>query len=306
MAKLSAKTAATVLAGTDELPINQDTTTTPVSKKSALTLIRNWILGNAADGSDAAPSFAFASDPDTGFYSHSANFIGITTGGACRAIVNSSGLRMTSTVGLGFSSSPTNAASADAYIYRDAAGQLAIRNSTNAQSLAVYTTESSSLTNYERLRIYGTAASAFTIASEAAGTGTVRSIEFKIGAASMAGIDTFGVTSAGNFTAATSGAFRWPVKAGIYSPADSVIRLANNAGTDFGRLQFGGTTSSFPAIKRSGTSLQARLADDSDYGTYQGKIQTHANAVSESITPTHTLTIYDAAGTAYKVAVQAA
>jgi hypothetical protein len=45
--------------------------------------------------------------------------------------------------------------------------------------------------------------------------------------------------------------------------ADGVAQLVNSALTDFSRLQFGGTTSSFPALKRSGNSLVVRLADDS-------------------------------------------
>lgn len=45
--------------------------------------------------------------------------------------------------------------------------------------------------------------------------------------------------------------------------ADGVLELTNAAVTDFGRIQFGGTTSSFPALKRSGTTLAVRLADDS-------------------------------------------
>lgn len=45
--------------------------------------------------------------------------------------------------------------------------------------------------------------------------------------------------------------------------ADGVWSVTDNAGTSFGRLQFGGTTSAFPALKRSAALLQARLADDS-------------------------------------------
>lgn len=59
-------------------------------------------------------------------------------------------------------------------------------------------------------------------------------------------------------------------RAGVRSPADSILTLTNNAATDFGRLQFGGTTSSFPAIKRSGTGVHIRLADDSDYSNLTG------------------------------------
>ena len=51
----------------------------------------------------------------------------------------------------------------------------------------------------------------------------------------------------------------------LAATADGSYKFANNAGTDFGRLQFGGTTSSFPAISRTGARIQFRLADDSDY-----------------------------------------
>ncbi len=55
----------------------------------------------------------------------------------------------------------------------------------------------------------------------------------------------------------------WTGRSTLSSPADGNILLANNAITGFGLLQFGGTTSSFPAWKRSTTTLAARLADDS-------------------------------------------
>jgi hypothetical protein len=45
--------------------------------------------------------------------------------------------------------------------------------------------------------------------------------------------------------------------------SDGVLRITNNANTDFNRLQLGGTTSSFPAIKRNGAAIDFRLADDS-------------------------------------------
>jgi hypothetical protein len=47
--------------------------------------------------------------------------------------------------------------------------------------------------------------------------------------------------------------------------------MAINSGTGLitmtaGRIRLSGTTSSFPALKRSGTTVQIRLADDSAYG----------------------------------------
>lgn len=51
---------------------------------------------------------------------------------------------------------------------------------------------------------------------------------------------------------------------GNFSPqSDGVFTLLNDGSTDFGRLQLGGTSASFPALKRSTTNVAFRLADDS-------------------------------------------
>ncbi len=47
--------------------------------------------------------------------------------------------------------------------------------------------------------------------------------------------------------------------------ADGILSLKNNAQNDFDRLCFGGAGSSYPALKRSSTTLQVRLGDDSLY-----------------------------------------
>jgi hypothetical protein len=59
--------------------------------------------------------------------------------------------------------------------------------------------------------------------------------------------------------------FFWNTFSAIKSPADGIICLTNNAVTAFTRLQFGGTSASFPAIARSTTALEIKLADDSAY-----------------------------------------
>jgi len=48
---------------------------------------------------------------------------------------------------------------------------------------------------------------------------------------------------------------------------DGILCILNAAEADFNRLQLGGTTSSFPAIKRNGTQIDFRLADDSGYAS---------------------------------------
>jgi hypothetical protein len=58
----------------------------------------------------------------------------------------------------------------------------------------------------------------------------------------------------------------------IFNSSDGVIRLADNAGTSFNRLQFGGTTNAFPAIKRNGAELEAVFANDSGFCNFQAAV----------------------------------
>jgi len=75
---------------------------------------------------------------------------------------------------------------------------------------------------------------------------------------------TGGQIASGSFSVDSgAGYIQFAARSLFRSPSDGVLTIKNNAETDFNRLQFGGTTSSFPALKRSTTTLQARLADDS-------------------------------------------
>lgn len=60
-----------------------------------------------------------------------------------------------------------------------------------------------------------------------------------------------------------SNSFRFSGRSRIYSTSDGTVVLSNNGLSDFSRLQFGGTTALFPAIKRSSTDFQFVTADDS-------------------------------------------
>lgn len=78
----------------------------------------------AADGSPSAPSIAFASDLDTGFYRVGTGDIGVVSNGALIGKLNDSGFYVppgsSSTAGLGFSNDP------DTGLFRSAANQLGI------------------------------------------------------------------------------------------------------------------------------------------------------------------------------------
>jgi hypothetical protein len=59
----------------------------------------------------------------------------------------------------------------------------------------------------------------------------------------------------------------WATRLNLRTPSNGILTLYNTSDTDFNRLQLGGTTSSFPAIKRNGTAIDIRLADDSNYAS---------------------------------------
>lgn len=82
------------LAGTDGQTYTFPSTSATIARTDAansftgtqtVTLIEN------ADGTAAAPTYSFTSDPDTGIFSSSANALGFATGGTERWIMNSSG-----------------------------------------------------------------------------------------------------------------------------------------------------------------------------------------------------------------------
>jgi hypothetical protein len=68
------------------------------------------------------------------------------------------------------------------------------------------------------------------------------------------------VTSQSSMTAPY---FNFTSKGYIEPVSDGVWKIENQAANDFGRLQFGGTTSSYPSLKRFGNALAFRTANDS-------------------------------------------
>ncbi len=120
------------------------------------------------------------------------------------------------------------------------------------------------------------------------------------------------VSIGGGASIAAASAYYWLGRSTMLSGADGTIRLSNNAFTDFNILQFGGTTSSFPAIKRNAAALNFRLADDSaDAAITAASITTTgggafgittANVVSPT-SPNRTITI-TLAGTTYYLAAK--
>ena len=115
---------------------------------------------------------------------------------------------------------------------------------------------------------------------------------------------TFAALEAMNVTVDSSNFYGFTSRAKIYSPADGIVRLADAVGTDFNRLQFGGTSNLFPSLKRSGAALHARLANDSDYANFTCKVLSATEVSTALLTLTGGLNVdYTVVSAAYLVLV---
>lgn len=186
-------------------------------------------------------------------------------------------------------------AAANATLQGGAANRLDLRNSTSPQAFRVYNTYSDS-SNGEWGAVEWSA-NTLLIGTGKNGTGSTRGIYFISGNTAVWRIDptgnlyahvdnTYDIGQSGslrprNIYAASSviAASSLQVAAGAWigdtarsiwrSPSDGVYTVSNHAETDFDRIQYGGTSSSFPAHKRNGTTIETKLADNSGFAATQ-------------------------------------
>jgi hypothetical protein len=224
-------------------------------------------------GTQAEPSYAPSDNGQTGFWCPTNGVIAF--GGTSRAVQFSFAANGNLRIGYsGTLSFFSGAAATDAFtlgdtvLTRDAAQTLAQRNAGNAQTFRIYNTFTDA-SNYERGKLEW-ASNVLRIGTEKAGTGSARALELQTDGTTRLTIGTTGlatftsdVWTSGDFRVSSTKYFYWQSRSTIRSPADGLICLANAAENDFGRIQLGGTTSSFPAIKRNAAALNFRLADDS-------------------------------------------
>lgn len=106
-------------------------------------------------------------------------------------------------------------------------------------------------------------------------------------------VSKFKVAKSGTMTVDSNALFGWTSRSVLASSADGIITLFNNGGTGFTRLNFGGTSSSFPTIKRNSTALNVRLADDSADAAITAAGGTFSGVLTAGSGPT---TLTDSAG----------
>jgi hypothetical protein len=224
----------------------------------------------------------------------------------------STGLRFRSTAVLSWvDNTNVTLGTNDLTLFRDAANTLAQRNGANAQTFRIYNNFSTA-SDFERgFFSWSTTSNVFTIGTEVGGTFTTpRAIEFRTGGTTRLTVGPAAfVNVTGELQTSTNvrvaGVFYYSNGTQMFSPSNGIVGFWNGAGTDFNRLQFGGTTSSFPALKRDTVRLQARLADDSAFTNIQGKLTTETAYTAGAPTATGYLVLYDSNGTAYKVPAEA-
>jgi hypothetical protein len=204
----------------------------------------------------------------------------------------------------------TGTGSGDLQLQRDAADTLALVRGTAGQTFRLYNTFTDA-NNHER-GFLRWSSNVFQIGTEAgSGGGTARAVEIRQSVDNNWGFSVFrsttrifGFYNNDGYVGASS-VFGWDGRLRLSAPSDGVFLVANNTANGFGRLQFGGTTSSFPSLKRSTTSLQARLADDSAFTAIQGKLTTETAYTAGAPSATGYLVLYDSNGAAYKVPAEA-
>lgn len=117
----------------------------------------------------------------------------------------------------------------------------------------------------------GTLTGLFLNATETALNGMTHNLfDLQVGGVSKLKVSNIGITTALTFlgtsqvlTSAGSGSIGVQSVWYMEGNTSGIACIKDWAGTSFNRLQLGGTTASFPAIKRNGAALDFRLADDS-------------------------------------------
>jgi hypothetical protein len=180
---------------------------------------------------------------------------------------------------------------ADTILRRDAANTLALRNGTAAQTFRVYNTYDG--TNDERGFIKW-ASNIFQIGTDKTGTGTARALEFQTDGTTRLTIASTGLVTVngGNLVLGETGVLRTRyINNGNNSlsmfdfVADATGTATFAVGGSAPLMRFGGTSASFPAIKRSTTFLQVRLADDTAFAGFASANMQAATAYTVATLP---------------------
>lgn len=148
-----------------------------------------------SDGTQALPSITFASDPDTGIRWGSSGRILFPMNGTDKFDISTSRAALSNTQSFGWTATTAASGTLDTILERDAANTLALRNGTNAQTFNLYNTFTDA-SNYER-GVLKWDTNILEVGSEAAGTGTARSVALVTGGSQRLTVDSSGNVGVG-------------------------------------------------------------------------------------------------------------
>ncbi len=155
-------------------------------------------------------------------------------------------------------------------------------NGTNAQAFYVYNT-STTATNYERGVFRWTNGALVVGTEKGTAGGTARSLRLQTDGTTRVTIDSGGnVFFANAFLAGDTWYFGHSNRSIFKSPSDGVLTLFNWNENDFNRIQLGGTTTNFPALKRSGATVQVRTATDGGFAVLDAQLRAQGAAPTTS------------------------
>lgn len=101
------------------------------------------------------------------------------------------------------------------------------------------------------------------------------------------------IQSGSNITAGSNSALRFLGKTELASPVNGNLLLRNTSQNGFGLIQLGDITNLFPAIKRNGTTIETRLADDSNFAGAQSLYNRFGSGSPEGVVTAPVGTIYN-------------
>lgn len=218
---------------------------------------------------------------------------------ASAATVNLGTLNTTGNVTIG---------STDLILARDTANTLAQRNANNSQVFRIYRQYTDG-SNYSRFFVNTNATgSKIAFGTERAGTGSSVGVDFYVNGTKMidfnaGSVDIYFTGRSLTWGTANSGEVRLKQPTAFNGRLHVVDAASDAIFSDLvlGKIWFWGVTSSHILLKRSSTTLQSRLGDDSGFASFQGKLTTDTNYTAGAPTATGYLILYDATGTAYRV-----
>lgn len=139
----------------------------------------------APDGTAAAPSYSFASEPGAGFTRPATNRIGVNFAGQeYIRFLDGIIVRGSTSYNIAFGAAVT---SPDLYLLRQAAGSLGLHNTTSSSAqLSIFNTRTDA-SNYESLELFASA-NIFVIRPNAAGSGTARAMHLRFSSSTNAAL----------------------------------------------------------------------------------------------------------------------